>query len=102
MSTVLTSIKYTDSPSDSDVKSEGSSVPPLGEQYQDEKRFFWQKSSGNNLDAIATLVCHQPSQFPTPCLLFPSQVYSMTLFSRRSTSLAVTGKFLLTMSLPRI
>lgn len=61
MATVLTSIKYSDSPSDSDVKSESSSVPPLGEPYEDNRRFFWQKASDNNLDAIATQVYHQPS-----------------------------------------
>lgn len=102
MSTVLTSIKYSDSPSDSDVKSEGSSIPPLGAPYHVEKKFFWQKSSDNNLDAIATQVCRQPPQFITPSLLSPSQVYSMTLFSRRSISLEVTGKCLLTTSMSRI
>lgn len=56
MSTVLTSIKYSEATSDSDLKSEGSAVPPLGEPFQDDRRFFWQKAKDRNLDAIATQV----------------------------------------------
>ena len=92
MATVLTSIKYTDSPSDSDVKSDGASIPPLGEPYQESKRFFWQKSSDNNLDAIATQVRHHPSLFAALRLPSPSQVFLMTLSSPRSTNRGVTGK----------
>ena len=56
MSTVLTSIKYSDTPSDSDFKPEGTAIPPLGEPFQDDRRFFWQKAKDHNLDAIATQV----------------------------------------------
>ena len=56
MSTVLTSIKYSDTPSDSDLKSDRSAIPPLGEPFQDDRKFFWQKAKDHNLDAIATQV----------------------------------------------
>ena len=60
MATVLTSIKYSDSPSDSDLKSDGSQVLPLGEPFQDDRKFFWQKAKEHNLDAIATQVSPHP------------------------------------------
>ena len=92
MATVLTSIRYADSPSDSDVKSEGSPVPPLGEPYQNNKRFLWQKSSDHNLDAIATQVRRKLSWSVAPYLPSPSQVSLMTPCSQRGTSPEATGK----------
>ncbi|SPO01687.1 related to permease of the major facilitator superfamily [Cephalotrichum gorgonifer] len=63
MTTVITSIKYSDGSSDSDIKTKGgSSIPPLGEPFHDTKKYFWQKAKDHDLDAIAT----QPSVYDDP------------------------------------
>lgn len=64
MTTVITSVKYSDGSSDSDLKTEkGESVPPLGQPFQDTKRYFWQKSKERDLDAIATQVYRPRDSF---------------------------------------
>ena len=73
MSTVLTSIKYSDASSDSDRKSEGSTIPALGEPFQDDRRFFWQKAKEHNLDAIATQVSMSATYFKNDLLTSKKQ-----------------------------
>jgi hypothetical protein len=69
MATVISSIKYGDSSSDSESLEKSNirvEVAPLGEPYKETRRFFWQKKSGTEVsdDSIAT----QPSVYDNPVL----------------------------------
>lgn len=62
MATIISSLKFPDSSSDSESSQNpkgnagDSQIAPLGEPYNDERKFFWQKPSAKQSEAIATQV----------------------------------------------
>lgn len=57
MTTIISSLKFPESSSDSDSKSNAdASIAPLAEPFKDDRKFFWQTPSNQESDAIATQV----------------------------------------------
>lgn len=62
MTTIISSLKFPDSSSDSESgrnlkgNAEDPRIAPLGEPYKDDRKFFWQRPSAKQSEAIATQV----------------------------------------------
>lgn len=58
MTTVISSLKFPESSSDSDSRSNAGDppIPPLAEPFKDDRKFFWQTPSNQESSAIATQV----------------------------------------------
>lgn len=74
MTTIISSLKFPDSSSDSESgrnpkgNAEDSQIAPLGEPYKDDRKFFWQRPSAKQSEAIATQV-GRTSSTPAETLL---------------------------------